>query len=45
LTTSGNPVRSRCLDLYTHYRKVGHSGIKSLSCAQACVRKETSAHV
>lgn len=45
LTTSGKPVRSRCLDLYTNYRKAGHSGIKSLPCAQACVRKETSAHV
>jgi hypothetical protein len=44
LTTSGKPVRSRCLDLYTDYRKVGHSGIKSLPCAQACIRKEASTH-
>ena len=45
LTTSGKPLRSRCLDVYTDYRKVGDSGIKSLPCAQAYTRKEASVNV
>jgi acyl-CoA synthetase (AMP-forming)/AMP-acid ligase II len=45
LTTSGKPARSRCRDVYTDYRKVSDSGIKSLPCAQTYTRKEASVHV